>query len=167
MVTDEAKDPTCTETGLTIGSHCSRCDSATTPQVEVPALGHDMVTDSGKAPTCSESGLTEGAHCTKCDGATVPQEEIPALGHEWADATYETPKTCTVCGETEGDPLERAEGTTDTATDTEEDEHGNGTSENGASHDGASDEGCASTVAFGVVALVSVLGAALTLKKKE
>ena len=167
MVTDEAKDPTCTETGLTIGSHCSRCDSATTPQVEVPALGHDMVTDSGKAPTCSESGLTEGSHCTRCDGVTVPQEEIPALGHEWADATYETPKTCTVCGETEGDPLERAEGTTDTVTDTEEDSNQNGTSENGASHDGTSDEGCASTVAFGVVALVSVLGAALTLKKKE
>ncbi len=172
MVTDEAKDPTCTETGLTIGSHCSRCDRATTPQMEVPALDHDMVTDSGKEPTCSESGLTEGAHCNRCDGATTPQEEIPALDHEWADATYEVPKTCTVCGETEGDPLERTDESTDAATDSAD----NGTndsqnnSQDGGSNgnpDSDTDTGCGSVIGLGLAALASVIGAAFVLKKKE
>ena len=39
MVTDEAVDPTCTETGLTEGSHCSRCDHKVAQKV-VPATGH-------------------------------------------------------------------------------------------------------------------------------
>ena len=29
-------------------------------------------------------------------------EVIPALGHDWHEATYDTPKTCSRCGETEG-----------------------------------------------------------------
>lgn len=66
---------------------------------------HDTITYEGYAPTCEETGLTEGSHCTKCDGATVEQEEIPALEHTWIDATYEAPKTCSVCGKTEGEPL--------------------------------------------------------------
>jgi len=63
MVTDAAKASTCTETGLTEGKHCSRCDDATTTQTEVPALGHDMVIDEAVAPTCTATGLTEGSHC--------------------------------------------------------------------------------------------------------
>ena len=39
MVTDEAVAPTCTETGLTAGEHCSRCDHKV-PQEVVDALGH-------------------------------------------------------------------------------------------------------------------------------
>lgn len=172
MVTDEAKDPTCTETGLTVGSHCSRCDSATTPQVEVPALGHDMVTDSGKAPTCSESGLTEGAHCSRCDGVTTSQEEIPALGHEWADATYESPKTCTVCGETEGEPMDRTEEPTDAATDSADDGTNDSQSDSrdgnsGGTPDSDTDTGCSSVIGLGLTVLASVIGAAFVLKKKE
>lgn len=30
---------------------------------------------------------------------------IPAVGHKWADATCDTPKTCSVCHETEGEAL--------------------------------------------------------------
>ena len=37
----------------------------------------------------------------KLCGAT----EGEALGHRWADATYTAPKTCSVCGATEGEPL--------------------------------------------------------------
>ena len=40
MIVDEAKDPTCTETGLTEGSHCSRCDYKVEQEV-IEALGHD------------------------------------------------------------------------------------------------------------------------------
>ena len=40
MVTDAAVAPTCTKTGLTEGSHCSRCDDQTTAQEVIPARGH-------------------------------------------------------------------------------------------------------------------------------
>ena len=65
IVIDEAKAPTCTETGLTAGEHCTRCDGATVAQETVDKLGHDIVIDEAKAPTCTETGLTEGSHCTR------------------------------------------------------------------------------------------------------
>ena len=40
IVTDAAVAPGCTTTGLTAGSHCSKCDLVITPQEEVPAAGH-------------------------------------------------------------------------------------------------------------------------------
>ena len=104
-VVDEAVAPTCTADGLTAGRHCSVCNTVTLAQEVDPALGHNMVTDAAKAPTCTESGLTEGAHCTRCDGATVAQQSVPAKGHTLADATCTAPKTCTVCGATEGEAL--------------------------------------------------------------
>ena len=87
MVVDEAVAPTCTETGLTEGSHCTRCDYAVA-QEEVPALGHDMVVDEAVAPTCTETGLTEGSHCSRCDHA-VAQEEVEALGHNYENGQCE------------------------------------------------------------------------------
>lgn len=52
IVIDEAVAPTCTETGLTEGQHCTRCDDATVAQEEIPALGHadedgDGICDNG------------------------------------------------------------------------------------------------------------------------
>ena len=38
----EAKDPTCTETGLTAGKKCTACETVITTQTEVSALGHDF-----------------------------------------------------------------------------------------------------------------------------
>lgn len=40
-VTDPGYAPTCTETGLTDGEHCSRCDKILVAQEEIPALGHN------------------------------------------------------------------------------------------------------------------------------
>ena len=111
MVTDEAKAPTCTATGLTEGSHCSRCDDATTDQEEVAALGHDMVTDAAVAPTCTATGLTEGSHCSRCDDATAAQEEVAALGHDMVTDAAVAP-TCTATGLTEGSHCSRCDDAT-------------------------------------------------------
>ena len=108
MVTDAAVAPTCTKTGLTEGSHCARCDEATTAQKVVPALGHDMVTDAAVAPTCTKTGLTEGSHCSRCDEATTAQKVVPALGHDMVTDAAVAP-TCTKTGLTEGSHCARCD----------------------------------------------------------
>lgn len=94
IVIDKAKEPTCTKSGLSEGSHCSRCDEMTVAQTYVRALGHDIVDDKEVTPTCTQPGLTEGSHCSRCDGATVAQEEIFALGHEYDNACDSTCNRC-------------------------------------------------------------------------
>ena len=44
VVTDEAVEPTCTEPGLTAGSHCAVCGAVLTAQEKIPALDHVLVT---------------------------------------------------------------------------------------------------------------------------
>ncbi|MBR4742608.1 MAG: InlB B-repeat-containing protein, partial [Oscillospiraceae bacterium] len=87
-VTDAAVAPTCTETGLTEGSHCSVCNEVIVAQEVVPATGHTPVTDAAVAPTCTETGLTEGSHCSVCKEVIVAQEVVPATGHVWSEANY-------------------------------------------------------------------------------
>ena len=62
--------------------------TAVTVTVEVPH------TCSFSDPTCTEPG--------KCSCGLTQGE---ALGHQWTDATYFAPKTCSVCGATEGEAL--------------------------------------------------------------
>ena len=100
-VTDAAVAPTCTETGLTEGKHCSVCNTVLKAQEVIPATGHTEVTDAAVAPTCTETGLTEGKHCSVCNEVLKAQEVIPALGHtEVTDAAVAP--TCTESGKTEG-----------------------------------------------------------------
>ena len=44
-VTDEGKAPTCTEAGLTEGSHCSVCSGVLVAQTEIPRNGHSYGAD--------------------------------------------------------------------------------------------------------------------------
>jgi len=154
-VIDEADAPTCTETGLTEGKHCSRCGQILLAQEEIAALGHNYdvvvtepdcisggyttftcvvcehtytadekqalghkeVIDKAVAPTCTEDGLTEGKHCQTCGEILVKREIDPAIGHSYdtgvitldptCDADGSRTFTCTACGETKNEVIEK------------------------------------------------------------
>lgn len=100
-VVDEAVEPTCTETGLTEGKHCSVCGEVLMEQEVVKAKGHTEVIDKAVAPTCTETGLTEGKHCSVCSAVLVEQEVVKAKGHTEVIDKAVAP-TCTKTGLTEG-----------------------------------------------------------------
>ena len=100
-VIDTAVAPTCTETGLTEGRHCSLCDTVLLAQETVPATGHTIVTDSAIPMTCTEDGKTEGSHCSVCGAVLVAQETLPATGHT-ASVDAAVAPTCIGTGLTEG-----------------------------------------------------------------
>ena len=96
IVIDEAKEPTCTETGLTEGQHCTRCDDKTVAQEVVPALNHKgtLVQVEAKAKTCTTVGWEAYEYCTACDYTTYV--EIPA-SHEIVKVNAKA-KTCKEAG---------------------------------------------------------------------
>ena len=91
VVVDQAKEATCTENGLTDGSHCSVCNEVIKKQEVIPSTGHKEVLDSAKEATCTNTGLTEGIHCSICNKIIKKQGIIPALGHDFKDGV------CTRC----------------------------------------------------------------------
>jgi hypothetical protein len=106
-VTDEAVAPTCTETGLTEGKHCSVCNTVLVAQKTVKANGHSFGEwKTVKEATCTENGEQERT----CSCNEKEQQEIPSTGHtegEWIvdkEATAkddgEKHQICSVCKET-------------------------------------------------------------------
>lgn len=82
-VTDAAKAATCTETGLTQGSHCSVCGQTITAQTVTTALGHDF------------SGIyekDEKHHWKKCSRC---EETEPKAEHSYDN---DADRNCNVCG---------------------------------------------------------------------
>ncbi len=53
---DEAKEPTCTETGLTEGAHCFVCDVVLTQQEIIEKLSHNYI--NGECERCGEDEVT-------------------------------------------------------------------------------------------------------------
>ena len=85
IVVDSAVAATCTNYGLTEGSHCSVCGMVLVTQNETPMAEHTSVVDAAVAATATETGLTEGSHCSVCGAVIVAQEVIPALGEQGGD----------------------------------------------------------------------------------
>ena len=111
----EVTDPTCTEAGYTTYI-CSVC-ADTYVADEVPALGHTYTVEVIE-PTCTDKGYSTYT----CDcGDTYTDFETDALGHDFMEATTEAPKTCKVCGTTEGDKLPSEDNTPDDEPETEPD----------------------------------------------
>ena len=96
MITDEAVEPTCVNTGLTEGSHCSRCDYKI-EQEEIDALDHTYNSVVTK-PTCEEQGYT--THTCHC-GDEFVDTYVDALGHNMITDFFVYP-TCSKPGLTEG-----------------------------------------------------------------
>ena len=99
-VTDAYKAPTCTETGLTEGSHCSVCNEVLVAQNEIVAKGHTEVVIPAQAATCLAPGLTAGVKCSVCGEILEVPQVVPANGHTNAPAVIENVKapTCTATG---------------------------------------------------------------------
>ncbi len=98
-VTDAAVAPTCTETGLTEGSHCSHCGKVLTAQTVIPTTEHAWDEGTVTIPaSCTESGA-KTLTCTACKATKT--ETIPATGHTEVIDEAVAP-TCTETGKTEG-----------------------------------------------------------------
>ena len=98
-VIDAAKAPTCTETGLTEGKHCSVCNEVLVAQEVILAKGHSW--NEGEittAPTCENAGVKTYT-CTVCNETKT--EAIDATGHTSVEVS-EKPATCTEAGHTAG-----------------------------------------------------------------
>ena len=95
-VDDAAVDPTCTQPGLTAGSHCSICGQVLVAQKERPALGHDYSIESiAENATCTKAG-SKKITCSRCgDEITEP---IPATGHDYSIESVVENATCTTAG---------------------------------------------------------------------
>ncbi len=93
-VVDAAVAPTCTETGLTEGKHCSICNEVLVAQETVAALDHryglwEPAGEGKHRSSCVRCGIASQVDCTMF---TVPQ----------ADQSAEPITLCPVCGHREG-----------------------------------------------------------------
>ena len=97
VVIDEGIAATCTQNGLTAGSHCSVCGVVIVARELIPA-GHtpdSAVQENYVAPTCANSGSYDSVvYCAVCmEELSREQVVVPATGvHNYVNGV------CTVCG---------------------------------------------------------------------
>ena len=71
----ESVEPTCTETGLTVGEKCADCDEILKEQETIPAIGHELTFVPGRAATCTEWGYGACWLCSVCGEALTENGE--------------------------------------------------------------------------------------------
>ena len=103
-VLDIGYPSTCTEPGLSNGSHCGVCGAVITAREPLPLKEHTydenytckicgaidpnkphehtLVSDK-KDATCTEAGYTETVYCSTCGEVLMKSKEIKALGHDF------------------------------------------------------------------------------------
>ena len=127
-------------------------------------------------PDCVNGGYTTYT-CCNC-GDSFVADEVDVLGHEWIDATYTAPKTCSVCGETDGEPLESEESSEENseenaASGSDSETVGAiesaGVSESETEVDNSLSLGCGASIGTGALAIVAIAGifGAVIMRKKE
>ena len=99
LTIDHAVPPTCTESGLTEGKHCSDCKKVIVEQQTIDALGHSMLKTEAKTPDCEEDGNISYWTCTECKKyysdangdteITLNSTIIAATGHRFADNIWD------------------------------------------------------------------------------
>ncbi len=100
--------------------YCSVCDAEISrDEKTIDATGHTEVTNAAVAPTCTKTGLTEGKHCSVCNDILVAQEEVAKIEHAWDEGVKTTVETCgnagvmtytcTDCGKTKTEAIEKLE----------------------------------------------------------
>lgn len=97
-VIDAAVAPTCTETGLTEGKHCSECGKVIVAQEVVDALGHAWVDGEITYTDCTSAG-NMAQSCSRCDATQTVA--VDPKGH--TEVAYkDVAATCTTVGYTGG-----------------------------------------------------------------
>ena len=94
-VVDAAKAPTCTETGLEAGAHCSRCEEVLLEQAEIPALGHNLLYAEDNRTDCTEDGI-QTRRCSRCD--YVEEKEVSGGSHSYRPGKILRESTCKEVG---------------------------------------------------------------------
>ena len=103
---DIIQEATCIEQGKR-RSTCAVCGLTLTLETEVDPAHHTGATElrDSRPATCGTAGYTGDTYCLDCGKRIVTGRTIPATGrHTWRAATCTLPKTCTVCGTTQGGP---------------------------------------------------------------
>lgn len=96
-VTDRGYAPTCTNKGLSDGSHCDVCQQVLTAQEVIEATGHTYEEEFDPAATCT----TDGKKIYTCHCGETYDKIVPATGHTIVIDEAVAP-TCTKTGLTEG-----------------------------------------------------------------
>ncbi len=100
------REATCIATGV-VRYTCAVCGETKDETLPINPGGHTGSQERWYAvdATCEEAGYTGDIYCSTCGAKVEAGKTVPAVGHDWQPATKNAPKTCRVCGKTEGKPL--------------------------------------------------------------
>jgi hypothetical protein len=72
---------------------------------ETPCEHSNITFEGAISASCTAEGHTGKIRCLDCNEIISDGEIVAKIGHSWVEADCYTPKTCSVCQQTEGDAL--------------------------------------------------------------